>query len=59
MARRLLAEAGVLMLPGTMFRPDGDAEGQREMRIAFANADTAQIGDLMARLGRLGQAVTS
>ncbi|MCC0078573.1 MAG: aminotransferase [Rhodobacter sp.] len=58
-ARRLLAEAGVLMLPGTMFRPDGDAEGQREMRIAFANADTAQIGDLMARLGRLGQAVTS
>lgn len=49
-ARRLLAEAGVLMLPGTMFRPEGDAQGAREMRIAFANADRGQIGDLMARL---------
>jgi aspartate/methionine/tyrosine aminotransferase len=49
-ARRLLAEAGVLMLPGTMFRPAGDAAGAQEMRIAFANADAGQIGDLMARL---------
>ena len=49
-AKRLLAEAGVLMLPGTMFRPAGDAAGRREMRIAFANADVAQIGDLMSRL---------
>ena len=53
-ARRLLAEVGVLMLPGTMFRPDGDAAGRHEMRIAFANADTAQIADLMARLRSLG-----
>jgi len=58
-ARRLLAEAGVLMLPGTMFRPQGDPAGAREMRIAFANADTTEIGDLMTRLGRVGQAVTS
>jgi len=53
-ARRLLREAGVLMLPGTMFRPDadagGDGEGAREMRIAFANADTGEIGELMRRL---------
>lgn len=49
-ARHLLARAGVLMLPGTMFRPAGDPEGARELRIAFANADHAQIGDLMARL---------
>lgn len=49
-ARRLLAEAGVLMLPGTMFRPEDDAAGEREMRIAFANADVDQIGDLMGRL---------
>jgi aspartate/methionine/tyrosine aminotransferase len=52
-ARRLLAEAGVLMLPGTMFRPESDAEGGRELRIAFANADTAQINNLMARLTRV------
>ncbi|PWE30833.1 aminotransferase [Pararhodobacter marinus] len=50
MAKRLLAKAGVLMLPGTMFRPDGDPEGAREMRIAFANADVGQIGTLMERL---------
>lgn len=53
-AKRLLAEAGVLMLPGTMFRPGGnpggDPEGAREMRIAFANADTREIGVLMQRL---------
>ena len=49
-ARRLLREAGVLMLPGTMFRPEGAAEGAGELRIAFANADTGQIGDLIDRL---------
>jgi len=52
-AKRLLAEAGVLMLPGSMFRPEGDPAGAREMRIAFANADTSQIGDLMERLRRV------
>ena len=55
LARRLLAEAAVLMLPGTMFRPAGDPEGPREMRIAFANADTGQIGALMDRLAALGR----
>lgn len=49
-ARRLLAEQAVLMLPGTMFRPKGDAAGEREMRIAFANADVGEIGGLMGRL---------
>lgn len=52
-AKRLLREAGVLMLPGTMFRPEGDAQGAREMRIAFANADTTEIGALMQRLAAL------
>ncbi len=53
-ARRLLAETGVLMLPGTMFRPADDPAGPREMRIAYANADIAQIGDLMTRLRAAG-----
>ncbi|MFN3954528.1 MAG: aminotransferase [Pararhodobacter sp.] len=52
-ARRLLREAGVLLLPGTMFRPDTAPEGAQEMRIAFANADCTQIGELMARLSRV------
>ena len=52
-AKSLLARAGVLMLPGTMFRPAGDPAGRRELRIAFANADTGQIADLMTRLANL------
>jgi hypothetical protein len=36
-----------------MFRPDTEAEGAREMRIAFANADTGQIADLITRLATL------
>lgn len=49
-ARRLVSEAGVLMLPGTMFTPPGDAGGQCQMRIAFANLDAAGIGVLINRL---------
>ncbi len=52
-AKRLLAEAGVLMLPGTMFRPTDDPKGARELRIAFANADSSQITDLIHRLRTL------
>ena len=50
LAKRLVREAGVLLLPGTMFMPEGDAEGARHVRIAFANADAAGIGTLMQRL---------
>ncbi|MEM8788902.1 MAG: aminotransferase [Pseudomonadota bacterium] len=48
-AQRLVAEAGVLMLPGTMFGPPGP-EADRQMRIAFANSDTAGIAALAGRL---------
>jgi len=50
LAKRLVREAGVLLLPGTMFMPEGDAEGAGHVRIAFANADVAGIGALMQRL---------
>jgi aspartate/methionine/tyrosine aminotransferase len=49
-ARRLVHEAGVLMLPGTMFTPEGSPEGRRQMRIAFANVDRKGIGALVDRL---------
>ena len=49
-ARRLVSEAGVLMLPGTMFTPIGDKDGQQQMRIAFANLDVDGIGRLIDRL---------
>lgn len=54
LCRRLVREAGVLMLPGTMFRPADDPQGARELRIAFANIDVATIGTLFDRLAALG-----
>lgn len=53
LARRLVHEAGILLLPGTMFMPAADPAGARQLRIAFANVDTAGIALLMARLGAL------
>ena len=50
LARRLVAEAGVLLLPGTMFSPGDRAAGRQELRIAFANVDRAGIGLLFDRL---------
>ena len=54
LAQRLVAEAGVLLLPGTMFMPATDPSGARQMRIAFANVDRAGIGRLFDRLESLG-----
>ena len=50
LARALVKEAGVLLLPATMFVPEGDPTGQRHLRIAFANLDRAGIGAMFARL---------
>jgi len=50
LAQRLVAGAGILCLPGTMFRPATDAAGRRALRIAFANVDRAGIAELFARL---------
>lgn len=50
LARRLVAEAGVLLLPGTMFMPAGDPAGARQLRIAFANIDQGGIARLIDRL---------
>lgn len=53
LCKRLVHEAGILMLPGTMFQPEGSADGKRQLRIAFANIDTAEIGVLFDRLSAL------
>lgn len=52
-APALVRDAGVLLLPGTMFRPADDPAGGRELRVAFANLDRDGIAQLMARLGAL------
>ncbi|QPM89838.1 aminotransferase [Pseudooceanicola algae] len=50
LAPDLVRRAGVLMLPGTMFMPVSDASGQGQMRVAFANLDSAGIAGLVDRL---------
>ncbi len=50
LARRLVPEAGILLLPGTMFMPEGDSAGKRQVRVAFANLDRAGIAQLFDRL---------
>jgi aspartate/methionine/tyrosine aminotransferase len=48
LAKRLVQEQSLLMLPGTMFNPAG--QGTRELRIAFANVDRAGIAEVFRRL---------
>jgi aspartate/methionine/tyrosine aminotransferase len=52
-AQRMVGAAGLLMLPGTMFTPEGSADGKRQMRIAFANIDRAGVQELFRRLSNL------
>ena len=53
LARRLVHEASILMLPGTMFQPDSHPEGTRQLRIAFANIDASGITEMFRRLAGL------
>lgn len=53
-AQRLVREAGVLLLPGTMFMPADIPGGDRQLRIAYANVDRAGIGLLFDRLAGFG-----
>jgi aspartate/methionine/tyrosine aminotransferase len=45
-----VTEAAVLMLPGSMFQPENAPEGNRQIRIAFANIDKDGIAELFRRL---------
>ena len=53
LCKRLVTDASVLMLPGTMFQPEGSVDGARQLRIAFANVDTAGIAEVFRRLKTL------
>ena len=53
LCRRMVAAAGILALPGTMFMPEDDPAGRHQLRIAFANLDRDGIAQLFARLARL------
>ncbi len=49
-ARALVEKSAILALPGTMFTPKGDADGARQIRVAFANIDQAGITTFLTRL---------
>lgn len=54
LAPRLVREAGLLMLPGTMFAPaSAGALGPSTFRAAFANADAQTLEAFAARLARI------
>ncbi|MCK0094708.1 aminotransferase [Yoonia sp. F2084L] len=53
LAPLLVKEAGVLLLPGTMFMPDTLPDGETQLRIAFANIDRAGVETLFNRLSEL------
>ena len=53
LARRLVHDAAILMLPGTMFQPASHPEGARQLRIAFANIDAGGISEMFRRLAVL------
>ncbi len=53
LAPRLVKEAGVLCLPGTMFMPADLPGGEAQLRIAFANIDRAGVATLFDRLAAL------
>ena len=54
LCQRLVADQGVLILPGTYFGPTraegGDGFAEKTCRIAFANVDEGGIRDLADRL---------
>ncbi|MEP1614315.1 MAG: aminotransferase [Roseobacter sp.] len=53
LAPRMVRDCAVLCLPGTMFMPDTDSSGARQLRIAFANLDASGISVLFNRLAAL------
>jgi len=53
LAQRMVREASILCLPGTMFCPQDDPSGARQLRIAFANLDADGIGVLFDRMAQL------
>ncbi|MCG3267551.1 aminotransferase [Yoonia sp. I 8.24] len=53
LAPLLVRDAGVLVLPGTMFMPDDLPGGETQIRVAFANIDRVGVETLFNRLSNL------
>ena len=55
LCKKLVDNVAVLTLPGTMFVPEEDKTGERQIRIAFANISTEDIKILFARLATVSE----
>ena len=55
LAKKLVDEASILTLPGTMFVPAGDESGKSQIRIAFANINIDGIKVLFNRIAQVSQ----
>ncbi|MGH1414719.1 MAG: aminotransferase [Pelagimonas sp.] len=53
LAPKLVTDAGVLLLPASMFMPEGDASADRAFRVAFANVNRSGIENVTKRLASL------
>ncbi|SMX28352.1 Aspartate aminotransferase [Pelagimonas phthalicica] len=53
LAPKLVTEAGVLLLPASMFMPEGDPNAPRAFRVAFANVNAVGIAEFTERLASL------
>jgi aspartate/methionine/tyrosine aminotransferase len=53
LAKSLVKDTSILLLPGTMFQPKKNLEGTRQLRIAFANINKNEISVLFDRLAAL------
>ena len=50
-AKLLVQKQSLLVLPGTMFQPVGtDGKAERQLRIAFANADKDGLSEMFKRV---------
>ena len=55
LAKKIVDEASILTLPGTMFVPAGDESGKSQIRIAFANINVDGIKVLFNRIAQVLQ----
>ncbi len=59
LAKELVSQAGILLLPGTMFMPRNHPDGSRQVRIAFANTDVTEVAALFERFAALAPSDTT
>ncbi|MEL6794183.1 MAG: hypothetical protein AAFP78_12050, partial [Pseudomonadota bacterium] len=50
LAKQLVRDQSLLLLPGVFFAPPGDADAERTVRVAYANVEIEGLREAMSRL---------